>query len=185
MYTIHLDATKIFECTLKLKGVSTKNSKINLVIESSDMDIRCRGTINENGKVNIPIKKLKGILDENSNGKLYLEVIAEDNYFVPFNSEYITEVSKKIEIVENVSIKNTESPVQIVETSITGLSSTTSMNSHAKRIIKNMTENKLNIFKSEHKNAVVEYIKTYIEKNKIPSTEYDTLLKEIINCITE
>ena len=59
------------------------------------------------------------------------------------------------------------------------------MNSHAKRIIKNMTENKLNIFKSEHKNAVVEYIKKYIEKNKIPSTEYDTLLKEIINCITE
>lgn len=185
MYTIHLDATKIFECTLKLKGVSTKNSKVNLVIESSDMDIRCRGTINDNGKVNIPIKKLKGILDENSNGKLYLEVIAEDNYFIPFNSEYITEVSKKIEIVENISIKNTESPVQIVETSITGLSSTTSMNSHAKRIIKNMAENKLNIFKSEHKTAVVEYIKSYIEKNKISSTDYDILLKEIISCITE
>jgi len=185
MYTISLDATKIFECTLKLKGVSTKNSKVNLVIESSDMDIRCRGTINENGKVNIPIKKLKGILDENINGKLYLEVIAEDNYFVPFNSEYITEVSKKIDIVENITIKNTESPVQIVETSVKGLSSTTSMNSHAKRIIKNMTENKINIFKSEHKNSVIEYIKSYIEKNNISSSDYDILLKEIISCITE
>ena len=185
MYTIHLDATKIFECTLKLKGVSTKNSKVNLVIESSDMDIRCRGTISDNGKVNIPIKKLKGILDENVNGKLYLEVIAEDNYFIPFNSEYITEVSKKIDIVENISIKSADSPVQIVETSIKGLTETTSMNIHAKRIIKNMSENKLNIFKSEHKSLVVEYIKSYIEKNSISASDYDTLLKEIISCITE
>jgi hypothetical protein len=185
MYTISLDAAKIFECTLKLKGVSTKNSKVNLVIESSDMDIRCRGTINDNGKVNIPIKKLKGILDENVNGKLYLEVIAEDNYFIPFNSEYITEVSKKIDIVENITIKNTESPVQIVETSIKGLAPTMSMNSHAKRIIKNMSVNKVNIFKSEHKKLVVEYIKSYIEKNNISNSDYDILLKEIISCITE
>lgn len=185
MYTISLDATKTFECTLKLKGVSTKNSKVNLVIESSDMDIRCRGSINENGKVNIPIKKLKGILDENINGKLYLEVIAEDNYFVPFNSEYVTEVSKKIDIVENVTIKSTESPVQIVETSIKGLSSNVSMNTHARKIIKNMKENKVNIFKAEHKKLVVEYIKSYIEKNNISQSEYDILLQEIISCITE
>lgn len=183
MYTIQLDTTKIFECTLKLKGVSTKNSKVNLVIESTDMDIRCRGTITDNGKVNIPIKKLKGILDENINGKLYLEVIAEDNYFIPFNSEYITEISKQIELVEHISMKNTDSPVQIVETSIKGLSATNSMNNHAKRIIKNLSENKVNIFKAEHKNSVVKYIKSYIEKNDISSSSYDTLLKEIISCI--
>ena len=182
MYTISLDATKIFECTLKLKGVSTKNSKVNLVIESSDMDIRCRGTISDNGKVNIPIKKLKGILDENTNGKLYLEVIAEDNYFVPFKSEYITEVSKKINIVENITVKNTESPVQIVETSIRGFSTKT-MNEHAKRIIKNMSKNKLNIFKSDHRKPVVEYIKFYIEKNNISNSDCDILLKEIISFI--
>lgn len=188
MYTIHLDAAKIFECTLKLKGVSTKNSKVNLVIETSDMDVRCRGTINENGKVSIPIKKLKGIIDENINGKLYLEVIAEDNYFIPFNSEYITELSKKVNLEESIVIRNAESPVKIVESSITGLTTKEPIKEnntkiHAANIIKNMSEKKINIFKSEHKNQVIEFIKLYIVENKIEKTEYDNLMKEIINCI--
>ena len=59
------------------------------------------------------------------------------------------------------------------------------MNSHARKIIKNMTENKVNIFKAEHKKLVVEYIKSYIEKNNISQSEYDILLQEIISFITE
>lgn len=184
MYTIQLDATKIFECSLKLKGVSIKNSKVNLVIESNDIDIRCRGSINESGKVNIPIKKLKGILDENSSGKLYLEVIAEDNYFVPFNSEYITEISKQVNVVENITFKNTDSPVQIIESSVSGLSpSVINVNNHAKKIIKNMSAKKINIFKHEHKQLVSEYIKTYIEKNKINESLYNNLILEILKCL--
>jgi len=45
MYTIQLDTVKNFECTLKIQGASLTKSKVNLVIESNDMDIRCRGTI--------------------------------------------------------------------------------------------------------------------------------------------
>lgn len=182
MYTISLDAAKIFECTLKLKGVSTKNSKVNLVIESTDMDIRCRGTMNENGKVSIPIKKLKGILNENINGKLYLEVIAEDNYFIPFNGEYITEISKKVDIVENITIKNTDSPVQLVEHSIKDLHSDKIKN-HAKKIIKQLSERKINIFKKEDKSKCVSFINEYVSKNYISASKIDELIQEIVHII--
>ncbi len=104
MYTITLDTAKNFECTLKIQGASLNKSKVNLVIESNDMDIRCRGTITEKGKVSIPVKKLKGILEENSKGKMYLEVIAEDSYFTPYKTDYITELSKKVNLKENVKI---------------------------------------------------------------------------------
>ena len=119
-----------------------------------------------------------------------LEVIADDNYFIPFNSEYITELSKKIQMVENAGFKSAESPIKIIESTIKGLSpakNTTipdkkinnSSKIHAKQIIKNMSERKINIFKSEHKKLVVEYIQKYIKNNKINNSEYDALIKEI------
>lgn len=192
MYTIQLDSSKIFECTLKLKGVNIKNTKVNLVIESNEFDIKCRGQIQEDGKVSIPIRKLKGIINENTQGKFYLEVIADDTYFIPFNSEYVTELSKQINIAESIVFRNSDSPVQLIENSIQGLSTPTikkqdsvsqKTTTHAKKIIKEMAKNKINIFKKEDKTKCINYIQQYIEKNNISQNQYDTLLKEIISFI--
>ena len=87
MYNLELDQDKNFECFLKVQGTSLKKSKVNLVIESDNLDIKFRGSINESGKVTIPIKKLSNVLNENVSGNLYIEVIAEDTYFVPFNPD--------------------------------------------------------------------------------------------------
>lgn len=192
MYTIQLDSSKIFECTLKLKGVNIKNTKVNLVIESNEFDIKCRGQIQEDGKVSIPIRKLKGIINENTQGKFYLEVIADDTYFIPFNSEYVTELSKQINIAESIVFRNSDSPVQLIENSIQGLSTPTikkqdnvsqKTTTHAKKIIKELAKNKINIFKKEDKTKCINYIQQYIEKNNISQNQYDTLLKEIISFI--
>ena len=51
MYNLELDQDKYFECFLKVQGTSLKKSKINLVIEANDLDIKFRGSINESGKV--------------------------------------------------------------------------------------------------------------------------------------
>ena len=45
MYTIQLDQTKNFECNLKIQGASLKKSKINMIIEGDDFDIKLKGTI--------------------------------------------------------------------------------------------------------------------------------------------
>ena len=95
MYTIQLDQTKNFECNLKIQGASLKKSKINMIIEGDDFDIKLKGTIDSTGQVTIPVKKLKGILDENVKGNMFLEVIADDTYFTPYKTEYLTEISRK------------------------------------------------------------------------------------------
>ncbi len=151
MYTITLDTAKNFECTLKIQGASLNKSKVNLVIESNDMDIRCRGTITEKGKVSIPVKKLKGILEENSKGKMYLEVIAEDSYFTPYKTDYITEVSKKVNLKENVKI------TEVNQTVIADVTT-----NHPENIINILKENNVDIFNISHKSKSTQLIQSYI-----------------------
>jgi hypothetical protein len=170
MYTITLDTAKNFECTLKIQGASLNKSKVNLVIESNDMDIRCRGTITEKGKVSIPVKKLKGILEENSKGKMYLEVIAEDSYFTPYKTDYITEVSKKVNLKENVKITEVN---QTVTADVT--------TNHPENIINILKENNVDIFNISHKSKSTQLIQSYIVKNNIKKEEYNKLMEQILS----
>lgn len=170
MYTITLDTAKNFECTLKIQGASLNKSKVNLVIESNDMDIRCRGTITEKGKVNIPVKKLKGILEENSKGKMYLEVIAEDSYFTPYKTDYITEVSKKVNLKENVKI------TEVNQTVIADVTT-----NHPENIINILKENNVDIFNISHKSKSTQLIQSYIVKNNIKKEEYNKLMEQILS----
>ena len=170
MYTITLDTAKNFECTLKIQGASLNKSKVNLVIESNDMDIRCRGTITEKGKVSIPVKKLKGILEENSKGKMYLEVIAEDSYFTPYKTDYITEVSKKVNLKENVKI------TEVNQTVIANVTT-----NHPENIINILKENNVDIFNISHKSKSTQLIQSYIVKNNIKKEEYNKLTEQILS----
>ncbi len=170
MYTITLDTAKNFECTLKIQGASLNKSKVNLVIESNDMDIRCRGTITEKGKVIIPVKKLKGILEENTKGKMYLEVIAEDSYFTPYKTDYITEVSKKVNLKENIKITE-------VNQTVTADVST----NHPENIINILKENNVDIFDISHKSKASQLIQSYIVKNNIRQQEYNQLMEQILS----
>ena len=170
MYIITLDTAKNFECTLKIQGASLNKSKVNLVIESNDMDIRCRGTITEKGKVNIPVKKLKGILEENSKGKMYLEVIAEDSYFTPYKTDYITELSKKVNLKENVKI------TEVNQTVIADVTT-----NHPENIINILKENNVDIFNISHKSKSTQLIQSYIGKHNIKKEEYNKLMEQILS----
>lgn len=170
MYTITLDTAKNFECTLKIQGASLTKSKVNLVIESNDMDIRCRGTITEKGKVSIPVKKLKGILEENTKGKMYLEVIAEDSYFTPYKTDYITQVSKKVNLEESVSVTD-------VNQTVTADIST----NHPENIINILKENNVDIFDISHKSKASQLIQSYIVKNNVKQQEYNQLMEKILS----
>ena len=170
MYIITLDTAKNFECTLKIQGASLNKSKVNLVIESNDMDIRCRGTITEKGKVSIPVKKLKGILEENSKGKMYLEVIAEDSYFTPYKTDYITELSKKVNVKENGKI------TEVNQTVIADVTT-----NHPENIINILKENNVDIFNISHKSKSTQLIQSYIVKNNIKKEEYNKLMEQILS----
>jgi len=110
MYKIFTDKTEVFECNIQLEGASVKKSQARLLIESDDLSLVFKGEISSDGKCKIPIKKLKGLLDENTQGNIKLEVIAEDTYFTPWESKFMVETSKKI----TVEVKSQESPVNII-----------------------------------------------------------------------
>jgi hypothetical protein len=167
MYNLELDQDKNFECFLKVQGTSLKKSKINLVIEANELDIKFRGSINESGKVTIPIKKLSNVLDENVTGKLYIEVIAEDTYFVPFKSDYTTSFAKKVTLSESVML-DAKPSVEVL-----------TVKQHAVRFVKQMIEQKVNIFKNSDQQKAFELFAGYIVDNKIEDGQ--SILNEVLN----
>lgn len=97
-YSLFSDKGELFEARIKLSGASLKQSFCRLVVESEAWDLVFKGTIDEQGNCSIPIKKLKGVLPEGTTGTMKLEVIAEDTYFVPWESTFEVEVAKSVQV---------------------------------------------------------------------------------------
>jgi len=107
MYKLYTDKIENFEAKIKLEGASLKKSIARLVIEADGFDLLFKGTISESGKVKIPVKRLRGLLDESTKGTIKLEVIAEDTYFTPWESQFEVNTSKKV----TVEIKSQSAPM--------------------------------------------------------------------------
>jgi hypothetical protein len=107
MYKLFTDKSELFECDIKIEGASLSNSTARLVVETNDYSLMFNGKINSSGKCEIPIKKLKGLIDESSKGNIRLEVIADDTYFIPWKSEFEINASKKV----TVEIKSQQKPM--------------------------------------------------------------------------
>ena len=114
MYKLFTDKTELFECDIKLQGASLNKSKARLVVETQDYSLLFNGNISSNGKCEIPIRKLKGLIDEDTKGNIRLEVIAEDTYFTPWESDFEVETSKKV----TVEVKSQQNKKPILETKV-------------------------------------------------------------------
>ena len=114
MYKLFTDKSELFECDIKLEGASLSKSSARLVVETSDYSLLFKGEINSSGKCEIPIRKLKGLIDENTTGNIRLEVIAEDTFFTPWESDFEVDASKKV----TVEVKSQSTKKPIVETKV-------------------------------------------------------------------
>ena len=104
MYKIFLDQNKFFQCNVAIEGAALDKSEARLFLEAENFTLTFKGDINSDGTVKIPITKLKGILTENYTGRISLEIIAEDTVFKPWQSEFTTDISKKVQVeVQNDS----------------------------------------------------------------------------------
>lgn len=179
MYKLFTDKTEVFECNIKLEGASLKNSQARLIIESEDINLMFEGTINKDGKCSIPIKKLKGFLEDNTSGQIKLEVIAEDTYFTPWKSDFIVDSSRKVtvEVKSNDAevIKDTTPKIQI-----TGIQEVDPVTEHIIRIVKMLVKEDINVKNlTIKKDKVNNIIGTYLQENKIEQN----YVQEIINGI--
>jgi len=111
MYKLYTDKQETFECDLFLEGADLKKSSARIVVESNDLTLMFKGTIDKNGNCKVPIKKLKGLMSENTTGDIKLEVIAEDTLIEPWQSDFVVETAKKV----TVEVKSQKTKPQIKE----------------------------------------------------------------------
>lgn len=96
-YRVIRDRDENFECKISVEGTTLTEARARLVMDSEPWNLTFYGKIYPDGRCVVPIKK--GFpLGEGTTGKIRLEVIAEDQLFVGWESEFLVEVSKKLSV---------------------------------------------------------------------------------------
>jgi hypothetical protein len=112
-YKLYVDKNENFECEVSVKNATLKGSIARLIVESvNGPNLVFNGQLNGE-KCIIPIKRLKGILDENTRGNMHLEVIVEDTYFRPWQSDFIVEEHTSVKVKVNEQKQSTKPVVKI------------------------------------------------------------------------
>ena len=171
MYKLFTDKSELFECDIKLEGASLSKSKARLVVETSDYSLLFDGSISSNGKCEIPIRKLKGLIDENTTGNIRLEVIAEDTYFTPWESDFEVDASKKV----TVEVKSQSTKKPIVETKVKVKvkeeKPTITEKQHVINLFKLLIKEDINVENISFKrNELNNIVATYLKENTVKNT---------------
>ena len=171
MYKLFTDKNELFECNISLQGASLKKSKARLIVETSEYSLLFNGKISSNGKCEIPIKKLKGLIDEDTTGNIRLEVIAEDTYFTPWESNFEVETSKKVQVEiksqETKPILETKVKVKVKKTNQITITEKQHVVNLFKLLIKeNININNISFKRNKLNNLVATYLKENTVKNK-------------------
>tara|TARA_R110000796_G_C14486062_1_gene427219 strand:- start:274 stop:849 length:576 start_codon:yes stop_codon:yes gene_type:complete len=187
MYKLYTDKIENFEAVIKLEGASPSKSKARLVVEAENFSLLFEGKVNNNGKVSIPVRRLKGLLDEKTNGNIRLEVIAEDTFFTPWESKFEVDTSKKV----TVEIKSQSTP--IIES--TGKSKmqvkvmneavvTTSEREHVINIVKLLIRENINLRNlTVKKDKLNNIIGEYITDNDITEVQRSPVIEKVIKVL--
>ena len=170
MYKLFTDKTELFECNISLQGASLKKSKARLVVETKDYSLLFNGSINSNGKCEIPIRKLKGLIDEDTSGNIRLEVIAEDTFFTPWQSDFEVETSKKVTV--EVKTQSTQKPILEAKATVKPQQVTKSEKDHVVNLFKLLIKEDINIDNISYKrNKLNNIVATYLKENTVNNTE--------------
>jgi len=182
MYKLFTDKTELFECNISLQGASLKKSKARLVVETQDYSLLFNGSINSNGKCEIPIRKLKGLIDEDTSGNIRLEVIAEDTFFTPWQSDFEVETNRKVTV--EVKTQTTQKPILEAKATVKSQQVTKSEKKHVVNLFKLLIKEDINIDNISYKrNELNNIVATYLKENTVDDTEkvINGVLKILVN----
>lgn len=176
MYKLFTDKTELFECDINISGASLSKTSARLVVETPELNLLFKGEVDSKGKCVVPIKKLRGLIDESSQGSIKLEVIAEDTYFIPWESEFSVEQSKKVTVEVISQNRETSSLVESTTPTIqvSGIKEnvvTLSEKQHVLNILKLLIKEDINLNNlSIKKNKLNKIVAEYIGSNPIAET---------------
>jgi len=172
MYKLFTDKSELFECDIKLEGASLSKSSARLVVETQDYSLLFKGDINSSGKCEIPIRKLKGLIDENTTGNIRLEVIAEDTYFTPWESDFEVDASKKVTV--EVKSQSTKKPIEEtkVNVKVKDEKPTITEKEHVINLFKLLIKEDINVDNISFKrNKLNNIVATYLQENTLKNTD--------------
>ena len=128
------------------------------------------GSINSTGKCEIPIRKLKGLIDEDTNGSIRLEVIAEDTFFTPWESDFEVETSRKVTV--EVKNQSTQKPILEAKATIKPQQVTITERKHVVNLFKLLIKEDINIDNISYKrNKLNNIVATYLKEHTVNNTE--------------
>jgi hypothetical protein len=182
MYKLFTDKTELFECSISLQGASLKKSKARLVIETPEYSLLFNGSISKGGKCEIPIKKLKGLIDEDTKGNIRLEVIAEDTYFTPWESDFEVNASKKVTV--EVKTQTTKKPIveAKVKVKVKSKKPTITEKDHVMNLFKLLIKDDINVDNISYKrNALNNIVATYLQENPVKNTS--KIIRGVLNVL--
>lgn len=187
MYKLFTDKIENFEARIKLEGASLKKSSARLVVEAENFSLLFKGSIDENGNVKVPVRRLRGLLDENTNGAIRLEVIAEDTFFTPWESTFEVETAKSVKVEiksqQATPITETQTSVEIKSQSKSDIP-TISEKVHVIAIMKMLIKEDISIenlhIKKDRLNNI---IAEYVVKENIEETQKGPVITKLLKVL--
>ena len=95
MYTLYSDKNNIFECDIQLEGASLSQAFARVIVEGENLNLVFNGDITSEGNCRIEMPKLNMLKE---GGEMKLEIIADDMYFNPWNSDFELKKSKSVTV---------------------------------------------------------------------------------------
>ena len=162
-YKLYTDKQEVFECDLFLEGADLKQSSARILVETKDLTLLFPGEINEEGNCKVPIKKLKGLLGEDTTGNIKLEVIAEDTLIEPWQSEFVVKTSKKVTV--EVKSQGNKKPIRESSKPQVKIKNVKNDFSPINEMVKVLKENKITLQKvAKDKKRIVSILENYSKK---------------------
>ena len=191
MYKLFTDKTEVFECDIKLSGASLGNSNVRLVVESADVNLLFKGKIDSTGKCSVPVKRLSGLLGETTTGTLRLEVIADDTFFTPWESEFVVETSKKVTVevksqTKSQIIEDKKQTMQVTRVKNTAATKQISESKHILNIMKMLVKENVTLKNLPKKKSTVnKIIESYVKQNPLTETKQKRIIDGIVKVLSK
>ena len=180
MYKLYTDKQETFECDLFLEGADLKESSARIVVESKDLTLMFKGTIDDKGNCKVPIKKLKGLMGENTTGDIKLEVIAEDTLIEPWQSDFIVDTAKKV-TVEIKSQKQSKPQIKESTKPQVKVKSVRNYKNPINEVVNMLIENNITLNKVlQNKKKIAPILKNYADTINYQGGT-SKFIKEVIN----
>ena len=163
-YKLYTDKKENFECDLFLEGADLKDTNARIILETQNLTLLFQGTIDKEGNCKVPIRKLRGLLDEKTTGNIKLEVIAEGTLIEPWQSDFVVSTSKKVK----VEVKSQKSINEVKDTINKPQVKVSNIKNHfdaVKQMVTILTENKVTLSKVvKNKKRIAPILESYSNK---------------------